>query len=316
MDLLTNAIESIQAGVEDFGVASRPRLLSAVRNIHAGILLLFKEALLRASPPGSCEVLVKAKAEPRRAADGSIIYVGVGKKTADTYQIRERFSGLGINTDWKLFEKIADIRNNVEHYYPNVSQEALKDVLASAFMILRQFIAQELEEDPRDLLGPDTWDRLLAVTQVYQAERKECDAEFERIEWQSDALARGIRRVRCDACGSDLLKPDGDPDDLASMELVCRACGHAKDGERFVPEAVAEALEWDAYVATTDGGEEPYAECPECSTMSYVLEEDRCACCGLRADRECTRCGNAIPLNEMGSAPLCGYCDHMMSKDD
>lgn len=124
------------------------------------------------------------------------------------------------------------------------------------------------------------------------------------------------RRVRCDACSSDLLKPDGRADDLASMDLVCRACGRTKDGEQFVAEAVAEALEWNAYVAMTDGADEPYAECPECNTMSYVLEEDRCAFCGFRADRECARCGNAIPLNEMNSAPLCGYCDHGMSKDD
>jgi len=47
MDLLENAVQAIQVGVEDYGVASSPRLLSAARNIHAGILLLFKEALHR-----------------------------------------------------------------------------------------------------------------------------------------------------------------------------------------------------------------------------------------------------------------------------
>ncbi|PYU23337.1 MAG: hypothetical protein DMG30_11925 [Acidobacteria bacterium] len=51
MNVLTNAIESIQVGVEDYQLGTRPRLLSAVRNIHAGILLLFKEALREVSPP-------------------------------------------------------------------------------------------------------------------------------------------------------------------------------------------------------------------------------------------------------------------------
>jgi hypothetical protein len=50
MNLLANAIESIQVGVEDYQAATRPRLLSAVRNIHAGVVLLFKEALRRRSP--------------------------------------------------------------------------------------------------------------------------------------------------------------------------------------------------------------------------------------------------------------------------
>ena len=42
MDLLSNAIESIRAGVEDYEQGSHGRLLAAVRNIHAGILLLYK----------------------------------------------------------------------------------------------------------------------------------------------------------------------------------------------------------------------------------------------------------------------------------
>ncbi len=50
MDLLANAIESIRLGVEDYEDGSHPRLLSALRNIHAGILLLYKEALRRLSP--------------------------------------------------------------------------------------------------------------------------------------------------------------------------------------------------------------------------------------------------------------------------
>jgi hypothetical protein len=64
MDLLTNAIESSQVGVEDYKSGTRPRLLSAVRNIHAGILLLYKEALLRLSQPDSNDVLIMSKIVP------------------------------------------------------------------------------------------------------------------------------------------------------------------------------------------------------------------------------------------------------------
>ncbi len=56
MDLLTNAIESIRTGVEDYEEGSHGRLLASVRSIHAGILLLYKEALSRLSPAGSNEV--------------------------------------------------------------------------------------------------------------------------------------------------------------------------------------------------------------------------------------------------------------------
>ncbi|WP_219018032.1 hypothetical protein [Shewanella algae] len=50
MSLLNNAVESIQIGVEDFESSDARRVLSAVRNISAGILLLYKEKLRRMSP--------------------------------------------------------------------------------------------------------------------------------------------------------------------------------------------------------------------------------------------------------------------------
>ena len=114
MDLLTNASESIQVGVADYGLGSRPRVLSAVRNIHAGILLLYKEALRRKSPPGSNDSLIKAKIEPEPDGSGGVKFVGVGTKTVDSKQIRERFETLGISTDWPRFRKIAGARNDIE----------------------------------------------------------------------------------------------------------------------------------------------------------------------------------------------------------
>jgi hypothetical protein len=102
MELLDNAIESIQVGVEDYQSGTRPRLLSAVRNIHAGILLLYKEALRRMSPAGSNEALMMARIVPSRDSTGRVVFIGEGKKTADTHQIKDRFETLGINTDCTL----------------------------------------------------------------------------------------------------------------------------------------------------------------------------------------------------------------------
>jgi hypothetical protein len=48
MSILNNAIESIQIGVEDFRSEDKRRQLSAVRNVVAGILLLYKDAKQRA----------------------------------------------------------------------------------------------------------------------------------------------------------------------------------------------------------------------------------------------------------------------------
>jgi ribosomal protein S27E len=316
VDLLTNAIESIQTGVEDYQDGRRPRLLSAVRNIHAGILLLYKEALLRRSPPNSNEALIKAKIEPQPDGNGSVSFVGVGKKTVDTFQIRERFKSLGISTDWKLLEKITEVRNDVEHYFPRLSQDAIAGVLASAFLIIRQFATAELGEEPRDLLGQETWDAMLEAADVYEAERKECDDALASVTWGSQALEDGVRQVRCRDCGSDLLKPIDGSAWYSDTTLECRACGVTRDPDSYIPDAVSEALAGEAYVAMTDGGEQPYVECPDCGLETYIYAEGRCAHCGETATQECERCGGTIPSWEMSCSPLCGYCDHVMSKDD
>lgn len=46
MSILQNAIDSIQVGIEDFEDGDERRNVSAVRNISAGTLLLYKEKRL------------------------------------------------------------------------------------------------------------------------------------------------------------------------------------------------------------------------------------------------------------------------------
>lgn len=314
MDLLTNAIESIRLGVDDYLSDTHPRLLSAVRNIHAGILLLYKEALRRLSPDGSNDVLLMARIVPSRDADGKMHFMGVGKKTVDTQQIRERFDGLGITTDWRRFERIADARNDVEHRYPQLDQKALRGLIADSFLIVRNFLAGELKHDPREELGEETWQAMLEVAEVYQKEKEECATLLAKVKWTSPTLEDGLAELTCSACGSDLLKPV----DPTSGEIVlqCSSCGQDEAPESYVPKAIASALSAASYEAVKDGGETPYVRCPECGEEAYVMEERRCALCEHEAEHSCARCGCEIPAEELDSEPFCGYCAYMMNKDD
>ncbi len=206
MDLLTNAIESIRTGVEDYEQGSHGRLLAAVRGIPAGILLLYKEALRRRSPAGSNEALLKAKVVPRRNAQGNVEFVGGGTKTADTQQIRERFDSLGIVTDWKRFDRITAARNEIEHYYTKANKKALEGLVSNAFIVVRNFITTELKEDPLKLLGDQTWQSMLEVSEVYEAERAECRTSLAAMDWRSDTLAGGVIDLTCPSCGGSLLR--------------------------------------------------------------------------------------------------------------
>ncbi|SIT08699.1 hypothetical protein [Insolitispirillum peregrinum] len=81
MSIYKNAIASIQIGIEDFGSDDERRVLSAVRNVYAGVLLLGKEVLLKASPSEIGDVLIRDRIVPKRNANGSISFVGKSDKT-------------------------------------------------------------------------------------------------------------------------------------------------------------------------------------------------------------------------------------------
>jgi len=112
----------------------------------------------------------------------------------------------------------------------------------------------------------------------------------------------------------DLLKPV--EDSFHEINLECSSCGNYEGPDLYAEKAVASALADEAYSALKDGGESPIANCPECGEEACVMEERRCAACGNEAEHTCVRCGNEIPAEEMSSSPLCGYCEHMSSKDD
>ncbi len=69
------------------------------------------------------------------------------------------------------------------------------------------------------------------------------------------------------------------------------------------------------YLSHTDGDETPYTTCPECGAEAYIMEDRCCALCDESAEHTCGRCGCSIPAEELDGS-LCGYCDHIMSKDD
>jgi hypothetical protein len=314
MELLDNAIESIQVGVEDYQTGTRPRLLSAVRNIHAGILLLYKEALRRRSPAGSNDSLMMAKIVPSIDSSGKVIFVGEGKKTADTQQIRDRFEALGIKTDWKRFDRINETRNEVEHLYPRLDQKGLEGLISDSFLVVRDLIATELHDDPLSLLGEETWQAMLEVAEVYQKEKEESRRLLTEANWQFSSIREGVLDLTCPSCSGDLLKPI--EDSYHDIALQCISCGEEQSPDSYVPKALASALSGEAYIAMTDGGDPPVVRCPECGEKAFLTEEWQCAICGAEPEGKCAICGSAIPVEELDSSPLCGYCSYISNKDD
>src|SRR5258708_7143764 len=118
IDLLDNAVAAIQMGVADYEAPDEQRVLSALRNLYARVLLLLKEKLVRESPPDSDDSLIYIDLVPTRAGAGIVWKPSRKNRTVDFHQIKERFEGLGLTLDWKRLETLRGLRNAAEHHTP------------------------------------------------------------------------------------------------------------------------------------------------------------------------------------------------------
>jgi type I restriction enzyme M protein len=224
-DLLENAIVSIKLGLDDFEMGTDERVISSIRNLFAGMLLLFKEKLLRLSPEESNEVLIKTRVIPVNE-NGKIKFKGAKKSnTVDVREIQERFDGLGVRVAWPLVTEIQQKRNQIEHYYTTDKKSAIKDVVSKTFVVISAFIKNELGEDPRELLGDTYWNILLKTSAVYEGERGDCLRLLGEIKWTDESLV--IKDISCPSCNSALIKPSTEhrAAKIENQYFDCVSCG-------------------------------------------------------------------------------------------
>lgn len=317
--ILKNAVQSIQIGVEDYQSPDPHRVLSATRNITAGVLLLFKEKLRELSPVDSDEVLIKTKMQPEIDSAGHVVFRGKGPKTVDVAQIEERFESLGIETDWKTFHKIVNIRNNIEHYYTGESTGRIKELVAGSFLIIQHFVSKELEYEPVDLLGRKTWAVLLDAADVYQNELNACKEATLSIKWGSEAMAGMAHHLICPTCQSELVKPT-DIDHISPVQTVvfaCSSCGSLADVADMAQDALAEHFATEIYMSIKDGAEPPVASCWSCGQDTYVTDEDVCVTCSAgRRYFHCSVCSADLGPADQDYSGMCSYHFDQTINDD
>lgn len=316
MSLLENAKNSIILGLEDFESADVKRPVSAVRNIYAGILLLFKEKLLRLSPAGSDEVLIKARIIPSLNAAGVLIFRGEGDRTVDYFGIKERFGSLGVEVDWKRVERINKIRNNLEHYYSLENKDVVKGLISESLIVIRDFLTLHLGIDPQEFLGKEAWKVMLSTAEVFQKEETDCRAKLSKIDWKPGHLANAVQESSCLRCESTLIFPIPENVDRWDTAYKCRVCGFVQDFESFVERALGEYFQYDNYSSVKDGGEPATIMCPNCSKDTYILEDAFCPLCEESFKHTCQLCDIPIPYSEIDGSGYCGYCSYKLAKDD
>jgi uncharacterized OB-fold protein len=278
-------------------------------------MLLFKHKLSQLSSATSEEALLKQTVQPVVDENGLIQWKGRGKKTVDLGQIRERFKSLGVTVDWRRVERIQDFRNEIEHYYTTSAHDAIRSVLSDSFVVMNDFIRRHLNTDAKVLLGDTSWSVLIQNNKVYEQEKAECEAALARLTYYHDLIENALAKYSCDACGSGLIAPHHASEDAADATFICRVCNEVLPYDEIVKRAVLEYYSHEVYLAHTDGNDMPIADCPECGGV-YLYGEEICSGCGHSAEHTCQRCHAQIPPEELAFEPFCGYCAHVMSKDD
>ncbi|MBG5925756.1 hypothetical protein [Providencia rettgeri] len=314
MKILQNAIDSIAIGLEDFESNDDRRIISSTRNIFAGILLLFKYKLCELSPPDSDEVLIKQRILPTLNPNGLLQWSGEGNKTVDVFSIEQRFKSLGINTDWKILKQINNYRNEIEHYYSTLDRKSVQQLISNSFIIIRDFIADELSVDPKELLGHQYWKILVDVHEVHQKEKISCNNSLEKLIYFTDNALEVLKEYCCSECGSDLIETLSDTEDAEDTIFQCRTCETKFIYHDIISDAIKNFYATDMYLSVTQGDNIPYTECPDCYNSTYIVSDDICIYCGSSASHECDTCGDYLSPEELINGGRCSYCCYKLQK--
>ena len=274
-DMFQNAANSLRLGVEDYLMNDPPRTLSAIRNFYSGLLLLAKEVLVRAAPRAREHQIIAEHYKPVPDGSGGVKYVAKSQRTIDLATIGDRFKDFSISIDHSALKELGRIRNEIEHHHPKGSNDTVRQAIAKSIPVAGELF-RLADEDPRVLLGT-TWDTMLEVREVYEAQLNACRATYEKIEWRHSLLEDA--GFACPACRSDLVAQD-DPSntDFQSATSHCRSCGESINAEALIENAMDSIMYAECYIAMTDGGDSPLQACPECGLETYVLSEEEVGC--------------------------------------
>jgi transposase-like protein len=212
--------------------------------------------------------------------------------------------------------RVNEYGNDIEHYFSALSHNAVRALITDSFVVIRDFIRNQLGQDPLSLLGSPTWGVLTNVAEVYEKEKQECTEHIEAVEWKYDCLGSALIEYRCPKCGSGLIDVTANGADRETAAFTCRSCGEQWSFEDLAPLAISDYFAEENYRSIKDGGEPVTITCLECDEDTYLLDDDICILCEESTERRCQMCGIEIPPEEIDGEGYCSWCTHMMSKDD
>ncbi|EII2885069.1 hypothetical protein ACVBCB_003849 [Escherichia coli] len=333
--LYENAVLSIQLGIEDFHLSQKSledggnpaRSLSSVRNLFAGVMLLFKYnlAISVSSPEDAYRLIHLPPREilPYPDGMGGIVWEPKGQfqptKTIDVEHIKARFGTFKIQVDWEAVKKLQACRNHLEHLHPQNTFGELADFVANLFPVLTDLITKELMKSPQEVLG-SAWDAMLEHRNFYSKQLDEC-AQTWLDAGIPEGMAEFVSDCTCEQCGSKLLRASPISieegytveSDESEFQYVCFSCGYVGNFAARLIDSFHRAF----FYWPPDGEEPTYELCFNCNNETFLISEQACRWCENELDyAQCKICDMPLNQDDQSNDGLCGYCTYRLSKDD
>lgn len=321
-NLLQNAVHSIRIGLEDYqNDEDHGRLISAVRNFYAGVLLLGKQCLLAQCQDEDPMSVLASQFVPKPTEDGSIVYEPRASRTVDFGELRERFRHFGLDWPEGSLKPLQEMRKDFEHYHAVEPKKNIQQAISNCFPIVAGF-CEILGEDPVNLLG-DSWNVMLEEHGFFSAQKGQCISSFSRLPWFSGITVWDD--VGCPNCDSSLIYQMNEGNSSSqAMILLCRACGTGVETSVFLQSIIAAESFADDYLAMTQGGEFTLFDCPSCGEDTYLMNGllNICLSCEFSlAGEVCEICQQPLAPDQLwhdddSTCVNCGYTMDQARRDN
>lgn len=318
--LLQNGIDSIQLGIEDLHNAENAtkRLISSLRNITAGILLLLKAKLCQLDPSPNKNILIASSIDFKLS--NNKFQLEAKGKTIDWKDIKNRFKNcnLPLNEDIiTKIQKIIDERNNIEHFYTKNGIFGIKSLYGDLLEILNYISEELLNSNTRQLFTNKIIDIIISDRDIYQNMVKANLKKWEELIKKNSQLKIIKHDITCPYCHTSLVYPenynDSNFNDLCNIIYKCQNCNE----EISFDEIIDNIYDYANYSNIKDGGEAVTDTCPHCGKDHFIIDAGVCLSCGERLDYEkCIFCERQLTPGEQLLDGYCGDCYHRLMKDD
>lgn len=345
--LFQNAINAIKLAIEDYQKAfvDNKRYLSAIRNLHVGILLLLKEELRRLSPVNSNDVLIMKNMEMKYdPSSGQIICVGKGRNTIGYQEAVERLELMGKPLSSSTMSAIRNLekeRNSIEHKYSTTSQNMMDSIISDATIAIAELLGEKyLSEPPADCLDDETWIEMQHITELYNKMKRDYEEELKKLNTVKQIDPRLFNFLRngffCSNCATDFFRIDFGKN--GSVVFHCLGCGSEISWNEMLvcfstwknanlailEDSLKEEYTFSMLDKIYNGKEDCLTKCPKCGRNTYVHTDKESGCknpdCGCVFEyTECSLCGTRLEIYELEEASenggLCSACLHNQEKD-